>query len=143
MDHLHVAFVSSYLKDTALQHFTAILMYQPDHILFQSWCEFLYEFGLKFGIPNTQGEAKNSLMRTMMRKHEKFTSYKIQFESEAWETGWNWVAIRYVLKRSLPKQILEVLALAPTQRDYPRFTALAEQINWQYWESRSDNPDSY
>ncbi|KAG6905100.1 hypothetical protein DXG01_004859, partial [Tephrocybe rancida] len=77
MDHLRMAFASLYLKDTALQHFTTILTYQPDHVLFQSWREFLYEFGLKFGIPNIQGEAKNSLMRMMMRKHEKFTSYRI------------------------------------------------------------------
>ncbi|KAG6904534.1 hypothetical protein DXG01_009209 [Tephrocybe rancida] len=141
--YLRVAFAASYLKEVALNHYTTHLTYNPNHPMFMDWEAFLYEFSTKFGIPNTRAEAENTLTRLTMKDWERFSMFIICFEQEAFKTGWNERSLRFHLKRSLPKRILDLVAIAPAQENYEPFKDLVSQIDCRYWEERLDNPEVY
>ncbi|KAG5346554.1 hypothetical protein C0989_000704, partial [Termitomyces sp. Mn162] len=74
-----------------------------------------------------------------MRDNERFTTFIVRFEREAYETGWNYNALRFALRRALPQRIKDVLRLAPKQTTYDRYKALVTQVDQRYWEDRSEN----
>ncbi|KAG6905293.1 hypothetical protein DXG01_003647 [Tephrocybe rancida] len=141
--YLRVAFAASYLKEVALNHYTTHLTYNPNHHMFTDWEAFLYEFSTEFGIPNTQAEAENTLTRLTMKDWERFSMFIICFEQEAFETSWNERSLCFHLKRSLPKWILDLVAITPAQENYEPFKDLVSQIDHRYWEEHLDNPEAY
>ncbi|KAG6909547.1 hypothetical protein DXG01_016940 [Tephrocybe rancida] len=102
--YLRVAFVASYSKEAALNHYTAHLTYNPNHAMFTDWEAFLCEFSTKFGIPNTRVEAENTLTHLTMKDWERFSMFIIHYEQEAFETSWNERSLRFHLawKRPYP-----------------------------------------
>ncbi|KAG5329065.1 hypothetical protein C0989_010172, partial [Termitomyces sp. Mn162] len=74
-----------------------------------------------------------------MRDNERFTTFIVRFEREAYETGWNYNALRFALRRALPQRIKDVLRLAPKQTTYDGYKALVTQVDQRYWEDRSKN----
>ncbi|KAG5725136.1 hypothetical protein E4T56_gene10241 [Termitomyces sp. T112] len=74
-----------------------------------------------------------------MRDNKHFTTFIVWFEWEAYETGWNYNALRFALHHALPQQIKDVLCLVPKQATYDRYKALVTQVDQRYWEDRSEN----
>ncbi|KAG5329327.1 hypothetical protein C0989_009694 [Termitomyces sp. Mn162] len=74
-----------------------------------------------------------------MRDNERFTTFIVRFEREAYETGWNYNALQFTLRRALPQRIKDVLRLAPKQTTYDRYKVLVTQVDQHYWEDRSKN----
>ncbi|KAG6870857.1 hypothetical protein C0992_012258, partial [Termitomyces sp. T32_za158] len=70
---------------------------------------FVNEFSTKFGVFDTVAEAEDNLFNLRMRSEERFTTFIVRFEKEAYETGWNYNALRYALRRALPQRIKDVL----------------------------------
>ncbi|KAG6872062.1 hypothetical protein C0992_009917, partial [Termitomyces sp. T32_za158] len=68
---------------------------------------------------------------------ERFTTFIICFEKEAYKTGWNYNTLWYALRCALPQRIKDVLWLAPKQLLYNSYKALVMQVNQCYWEDHS------
>ncbi|KAG6876039.1 hypothetical protein C0992_001232 [Termitomyces sp. T32_za158] len=83
-------------------------------------------------------QAEDNLFNLWMRPNERFTTFIVCFEKEAYETGWNYNVLRYALQRALPQRIKNVLQLAPKQPTYEGYKALAMQVDQRYWEDRSE-----
>ncbi|KAG5333425.1 hypothetical protein C0989_005781, partial [Termitomyces sp. Mn162] len=96
-------------------------------------------FSSKFGVFDTIAEAEENLFNLRMRDNERFTTFIVRFEREAYETGWNYNALRFALRRALPQRIKDVLRLAPKQTTYDRYKALVTQVDQRYWEDCSEN----
>ncbi|KAF5378101.1 hypothetical protein D9615_007648 [Tricholomella constricta] len=126
-----------------MDYFRLQLTYNPQHPMFTNWEGFVHELGSRFGIPNSRVEAENNISRLKMKEWEKFTAFIIKFEQEAYETGWNWVALQFTLRKALPQRILNVLAIAPSPETYEGYRDLVTQIDRRYWEHRIENPESY
>ncbi|KAG6871855.1 hypothetical protein C0995_015672 [Termitomyces sp. Mi166 len=114
----------SYLQSIALDHYTAILRFNPGHLLFTNWQAFVNKFSFKFGMFDTN-------------EHNKcFTAFIVQFEKKAYETGWNYNALRFQLK-ALLKCIHDVLQLMLKQPTYESFKNLVTQIDQCHWKDPS------
>ncbi|KAG5348014.1 hypothetical protein C0989_011143 [Termitomyces sp. Mn162] len=74
-----------------------------------------------------------------MRNNERFMTFIVRFEREAYETGWNYNALQFALHRALPQWIKDVLCLAPKQTTYDGYKVLVTQVNQRYWEDCSKN----
>ncbi|KAG5348865.1 hypothetical protein C0989_007644 [Termitomyces sp. Mn162] len=74
-----------------------------------------------------------------MRDNERFMTFIIQFKQEAYETGWNYNALRFALHCALPQRIKDVLCLTPKQTTYDGYKALITQVDQCYWEDHSKN----
>ncbi|KAG6859563.1 hypothetical protein C0995_007254 [Termitomyces sp. Mi166 len=88
---------------------TTILHFNPDHPLFTNWQMFINKFSSKFGVFNTITEAERKLVSLRMSTDKRFTTFVVQFEKEAYKTGWNYNALRFQLSKALPKHIHDVL----------------------------------
>ncbi|KAG6859378.1 hypothetical protein C0995_009124, partial [Termitomyces sp. Mi166 len=86
-----------------LDYHTAILCFNPGHPLFTNWQVFINEFSSMFGVFDTVAEAARKLVSLRMSTDERFTIFIVQFEKEAYETGWNYNALRFQLSETLPK----------------------------------------
>ncbi|KAG6859787.1 hypothetical protein C0995_004017, partial [Termitomyces sp. Mi166 len=84
-----------YLQRIALNHYTTILCFNPDYPLFTNWQAFINKFSSKFGMFDTVAEAKRTLMALRMSPNKHFTVFVVQFEKEAYKTGWNYNALRF------------------------------------------------
>ncbi|KAG6887399.1 hypothetical protein C0995_015645 [Termitomyces sp. Mi166 len=104
-----VAFTMSYLQSIALDYYTTILCFNPSHPLFTNWQAFVNEFFFKFRVFDTVAEAERKLASLRMSTDEHFTAFIVQFEKEAYKTGWNYNALRFQLSEALPKCIHDVL----------------------------------
>ncbi|KAG6812513.1 hypothetical protein H0H93_013814 [Arthromyces matolae] len=124
-----------------VRYYTSILTHNPDSTILTNWDEFVREYSTKFGIPNVQAEAERNLMNLRMGYNERFTSFIIRFEEQAFETGWNMAALRWVLEGCLPKRIKDMLIFTPEQKGYPEFRALVEHIDHRWWTTRASYPD--
>ncbi|KAG5338556.1 hypothetical protein C0989_007060 [Termitomyces sp. Mn162] len=85
-----VAFTTSYLQGIAFDHYTALLWFDPNNPMLSNWLAFTQEFSSKFGIFDTVAEAKKNLSNLQMCNNKHFTTFIVQFEWEAYETGWNY-----------------------------------------------------
>ncbi|KAG6860372.1 hypothetical protein C0995_012096 [Termitomyces sp. Mi166 len=121
----------SYLQGIALDHYTAILRFNPSHPFFTNWQAFINEFFSKFGVFDMVAEAERKLMSLRMSTDECFTAF------EAYETGWNYNALRFQLSKALPKCIHNVHQLVPKQPTYEGFKNLITQIDQQHWKDPS------
>ncbi|KAG6860135.1 hypothetical protein C0995_015318 [Termitomyces sp. Mi166 len=108
-DQAQVAFTTSYLQGIALDHYTAILHFNPSHLLFTNWQVFVNKFSSKFGVYDMVAKAERKLMSLRMSTNKHFTMFVVQFEKEAYKTGWNYNALRFQLSEALPKHIHDVL----------------------------------
>ncbi|KAG6887562.1 hypothetical protein C0995_014341 [Termitomyces sp. Mi166 len=107
-----VAFATSYLQGIAMDHYTAILCFNPGHPLFTNWQAFINEFFSKFSMFDTVAEAERKLMFLRMSANKCFTMFIVQFEKEAYKTGWNYNTLRFQLSKAMPKRIHDVLQLS-------------------------------
>ncbi|KAG6893590.1 hypothetical protein C0992_009412 [Termitomyces sp. T32_za158] len=139
-DWARVVFASSYLQGIALDHYTALLHYNPCHPLFSDWQAVVQEFSEKFGIYNTVAEAENNLVNLKMAPDECFTTFLVQFEKEAYKTSWNYHALRYQLSKALPERIHNVLRIAPKQTIFEGLKHLVTQIDQHHWEDQAILP---
>ncbi|KAG5348303.1 hypothetical protein C0989_010716, partial [Termitomyces sp. Mn162] len=89
-----VAFAASYLQGIAFDHYTALLWFDPNNPVLSHWLAFTQEFSSKFGVFDTVAEAEENLFNLRMRDNERFTTFIVRFEREAYETGWNYNALR-------------------------------------------------
>ncbi|KAG6882966.1 hypothetical protein C0993_008473, partial [Termitomyces sp. T159_Od127] len=101
------------------------------------WQAFAQNFLSKFRVFDTVVEAKENLFNLQMCNNEQFTTSIVQFEKEAYETGWNYNALQFALRHALPQCIKDVLRLTPKQPSYNGYKALVTQINQRYWEDHS------
>ncbi|KAG6875826.1 hypothetical protein C0992_002154, partial [Termitomyces sp. T32_za158] len=138
LDSTHVTFAASYLQGIAFDHYTALLQFKPQNPVLSNWQAFANEFSNKFGVFDTMAEAEDNLFNLKMRPEERFTTFIIHFEKEAYETGWNYSTLRYTLRRALPQCIKDVLQLAPKQPLYKGYKALVMQVDQRYWEDHSE-----
>ncbi|KAG5331680.1 hypothetical protein C0989_007568 [Termitomyces sp. Mn162] len=113
-----VAFTASYLQGIAFDHYTTLLRFDPNNPVLSNWLAFTQEFLSKFGIFDTIAEAEENLFNLQMHNNEHFMTFIVQFEQEAYETGWNYNTLRFTLHHTLPQQIKDVLHLAPKQTTY-------------------------
>ncbi|KAG6860093.1 hypothetical protein C0995_015815 [Termitomyces sp. Mi166 len=104
-----IAFAMSYLQGIALDHYTAILCFNPSHPLFTNWQAFINKFSSKFRVYNMVTEAERKLTSLRMSINKCFIMFVVQFEKEAYETGWNYNALRFQLSKALSKHIHDVL----------------------------------
>jgi Retrotransposon gag protein len=112
-DHKKVSFAASYLKETALNHYTSLLQHDPGNNALHAWDNFTSEFGQMFGVSNTQIEAQQQLRHLEMTDRAHFNSYIVRFEEYAFDSGWNDAALQSELYRSLPYRIKEVMKTIP------------------------------
>ncbi|KAG6887337.1 hypothetical protein C0995_016088 [Termitomyces sp. Mi166 len=96
----------SYLQGIVLDHYIAILCFNPGHSLITNWQAFVNKFSSKFGVYNTVAEAERKLASLKMSTDERFTMFVVQFEKEAYETGWNYNALRFQLSKALSKPFI-------------------------------------
>ncbi|KAG5715680.1 hypothetical protein E4T56_gene460 [Termitomyces sp. T112] len=116
-----VAFAASYLQGIAFNHYMALLQFNPNNTVLSNWPAFTQEFSSKFGIFDTVVEAEENLFNLQMHDNEHFMTFSIQFEWEAYKTGWNYnalqsalqFALQFALHCTLPQQIKNILCLAP------------------------------
>ncbi|KAG5329312.1 hypothetical protein C0989_009914 [Termitomyces sp. Mn162] len=128
-----VAFAASYLQGITFDHYTALLRFDPNNPVLSHWLAFTQEFSSKFGVFDTIAEVEENLFNLRMRDNKCFTTFI------AYETGWNYNALRFALHRALPQRIKDVLRLAPKQTTYDGYKALVTQVDQRYWEDRSEN----
>ncbi|KAG6887341.1 hypothetical protein C0995_015952 [Termitomyces sp. Mi166 len=108
-DQARIVFAMSYLQGIALDHYTAILCFNSSHPLFTNWQVFVNKFSSKFGVFDTVTEAEGKLVSLRMSTDKHFTAFIVQFEKEAYETDWNYNALRFWLSEALSKRIHNVL----------------------------------
>ncbi|KAG5324782.1 hypothetical protein C0989_011738, partial [Termitomyces sp. Mn162] len=123
----------------AFDHYTTLLQFDPNNPVLSNWLAFTQEFLSKFGVFDTVAEAEENLFNLQMRDNEHFTTFIVQFEQEAYETGWNYNALRFALHHALPQRIKDILRLMPKQTTYNGYKALVTQVDQHYWEDRSKN----
>ncbi|KAG6886941.1 hypothetical protein C0995_003059 [Termitomyces sp. Mi166 len=104
-----VAFTTSYLQGIVLDHYTAILRFNSCHPLFTNWQAFINKFFSKFSVFDMVAEAERKFVSLRMSANKCFTMFVVQFEKEAYETGWNYNALRFQLSKALLKHIHNVL----------------------------------
>lgn len=138
-EHSKVAFAASYLKDTALNHYTTLLQYDPGHPALHSWNNFATKFGQRFGVANTQIEADNALNTLMMSERAHFNTFIIRFEEYGYDSGWNDAALRSSLYQCLPKRIKDVMKFIPRPPTYLSLRDLVMQIDQRFWEDEAEN----
>ncbi|KAG6859951.1 hypothetical protein C0995_001350 [Termitomyces sp. Mi166 len=136
-DQAQVAFATSYLQGIALDHDTTILCFNPGHPLFTNWQAFINRFSSKFRVSDMVTKAERKLMSLRMSTDKHFTMFVVQFEKEAYGTGWNYNVLRFQLSEALPKHIHNVLQLALKQPTYEGFKNLVTQIDQCHWEDPS------
>ncbi|KAG5348628.1 hypothetical protein C0989_009369 [Termitomyces sp. Mn162] len=134
-----VAFAASYLQSITFNHYTTLLRFDPNNPMLSNWLAFTQEFLSKFSVFDTIAEAEENFFNLRMRNNERFTTFIVWFEWEAYETGWNYNALRFTLRHTLPQQIKDVLCLTPKQTTYYRYKALVTQVDQCYWEDCSKN----
>ncbi|KAG6886902.1 hypothetical protein C0995_003436, partial [Termitomyces sp. Mi166 len=132
-----VAFATSYLQSIALDYYTAILCFNPGHLLFINWQAFVNKFFSKFSVFDMVTKAERKLVSLRMSADKRFTAFVVQFEKEAYKTGWNYNALRFQLSKVLPKHIHNVLQLMLKQSTYEGFRNLIIQIDQHHWEDPS------
>ncbi|KAG5734840.1 hypothetical protein E4T56_gene653 [Termitomyces sp. T112] len=108
----------SYLQNITFNHYTALLQFDPNNPVLSNWLAFTQEFSSKFGIFDTVAEAEENLFNLRMCDNERFTTFIIWFKQKAYETSWNYNALQFALRCTLPQQIKDVLHLAPKQTTY-------------------------
>ncbi|KAG5349069.1 hypothetical protein C0989_006198 [Termitomyces sp. Mn162] len=123
----------------AFNHYTALLQFNPNNPILSNWLTFTQEFSSKFGVFDTVVEAEENLFNLRMRDNKRFMTFIIRFEREAYETGWNYNALRFALRHALLQRIKDVLCLAPKQTTYDGYKVLVTQVDQHYWEDRSEN----
>ncbi|KAG6859413.1 hypothetical protein C0995_008850 [Termitomyces sp. Mi166 len=115
-DQAQVVFATSYYpQGIALDHYTIILHFNLGHPLFTNWQAFVNKFSSKFSMFDMVTKAERKLMFLRMSADKCFTTFIVQFEKEAYKTGWNYNALRFQLSEALPQHIHDVLQLAPKQ----------------------------
>ncbi|KAG6863329.1 hypothetical protein C0993_011975, partial [Termitomyces sp. T159_Od127] len=82
-----VAFAALYLQGIAFDHYTALLRFDPNSPVLSNWQAFAQEFSSKFGVFDTVAEAEENLYNLWMRNDERFTTFIVQFEKEAYKTS--------------------------------------------------------
>ncbi|KNZ75280.1 hypothetical protein J132_03700 [Termitomyces sp. J132] len=115
----------------------ALLWFNPNNPILSSWLAFTQEFLSKFSVFDTVVEVEENVFNLWMHDNKCFTTFIIQFEQEAYKTGWNYNALQFALHCALPQQIKDVLCLAPKQTTYNRYNALITQVDQHYWEDHS------
>ncbi|KAG6887810.1 hypothetical protein C0995_012547 [Termitomyces sp. Mi166 len=113
----------------ALNHYTTILRFNSGHPLFTNWQTFVYKFFSKIGIFDMVAKAERKLVSLRMSVNKCFTMFIVQFKKEAYEIGWNYNALRFQLRKALPKCIHDVLRLVLEQPTYEDSKNLVTQID--------------
>ncbi|KAG6875726.1 hypothetical protein C0992_002682 [Termitomyces sp. T32_za158] len=111
--------------------------FKPQNPALSNWQSFIDKFSSKFGVFDTVAKAEDNLFNLKMHPKERFTTFIIRFEKEAYKTGWNYSTLQYALCHALPQCIKDVLWLAPKQPSYNGYKALVTQVDQCYWEDRS------
>ncbi|KAG5720969.1 hypothetical protein E4T56_gene424 [Termitomyces sp. T112] len=122
-----VAFATLYLQGIAFNHYTALLWFDPNNPVLSNWLAFTQEFSSKFHIFDTVAEAEENLFNLQMCNNKCFMTFIVQFEQEAYKTGWNYNALWFALHHTLPQQIKDILCLTPKQTTY---NGLTLYLNW-------------
>ena len=141
-DHAKVSFAASYLKDTALSHYTSLLQHDPANPALIHWDAFVAEFGRMFGIANVMIEAQQAIRRLQMKEREHFNSFIIKFEEHAYDTEYNLPGLHAELYRALPERIKNTMQWIPRPADYEELKALARALDLRFWEHEAENRGS-
>lgn len=141
-DRAKVLFAATYLTELAQKHYITLLQYQPNHPALYRWADFVQEFGNMFGNLNAKLEAERALSRIKMKDHENFHHHLTRFEVHAYESGWNYDALRYALQRSLPRRLKNALAtMEHRPTSYQDLRQLLSNLDQSYWESLADEEE--
>lgn len=141
-DRAKVLFAATYLTDLAQKHYITLLQYQPRHPALYQWNDFVQEFGNMFGNVDAKLEAERAISRIKMKDRENFHHHLTRFEGHAYESGWNFEALRYALQQSLPRRLKNALAMMENRpKTYQELRQLLSNLDQSYWESVADDED--
>jgi len=125
------------LKDNALRHWTALLRNNPDHPALHQWRVYIKEFTSIFGPHNTACDTEIALVKLKMFDNNRFSNFLVQFEAEAFETGWDYQAIAFHLCTSIAPRLREGLRIVAPTTSYAELKGALMQIETQYWETEA------
>ncbi|KAG5347375.1 hypothetical protein C0989_012050 [Termitomyces sp. Mn162] len=127
-----VAFTMSYLQGIAFNHYMALLQFDPNNTMLSNWLAFIQKFSSKFIVFDTIAEVEENLFNLWMCNNKHFITFIIQFEWEAYKTGWNYNTLQFALCCALLQPIQDILCLTPKQTTYDSYKALITQVNQHY-----------
>jgi len=130
-----VLFAASWLKDNTLRHWTALLWNNPDHPALHQWGAYIKEFTSIFGPHNTMHDAEIALVKLKMFDNNRFSNFLVQFEAEAFKTGWDYQAIAFHLRTSIAPCLRGGLRIVAPTMSYTELKGALMQIDTQYWET--------
>ncbi len=137
-----VVFAVSYLTDLAQKHYITLLQYQPHHPALYNWADFVQEFGNMFGNLNVKLEAERALSKIKMRERDNFHHHLTRFEIHAYESGWNFDALRFALQQSLPRRLKDALAnMERRPETYQELRRVLSNLDQSYWEAQADDEE--
>jgi hypothetical protein len=143
-DRPKVLFAASYLTELAQKHYITLLQYQPNHPALYQWSDFVQEFGNMFGNLNVKLEAERALSRIKMKERDNFHHHLTRFEVHAYESGWNFDALRFALQQSLPRRLKNALATMERRPEtYQELRQVLSNLDQSYWESQADEEEEH
>ncbi len=143
-DRPKVIFAASYLTELAQKHYITLLQFQPHHPALYHWADFVQEFGNMFGNLNAKLEAERALARIKMKERDNFHHHLTRFEVHAYESGWNFEALRFALQQSLPRRLKSALATMERRPGtYQELRQVLSNLDQSYWESQADEEEEH
>jgi len=77
LEHDQVLFATSWLKDNALRHWTALLQNNPDHPALHQWRAYIKDFTSIFGPHNAARDAEIALVKLKMFDNNRFSNFLV------------------------------------------------------------------
>ena len=140
-DSSKIAFAAALLEGPALTHYTTTLQQNSTDRFFFEWSIFVERMGAMFGLVNQRAQAQRKIHHMRMREDERFPNYLTRFQEEAFDCGFNEVALKAALRYTLADRMLTRLQYSPEPKEYPEFVNLLINIDARYWEIRDSLED--
>lgn len=132
-----ITFAASYMIELAGQHWRQIIEHTPNHTALVIWNDFIAEFARMFGVANAVAESEAKISVAKMRNDDRFTQWIVPWETDAFQTGWNFGALRWALIQALPARVNRALEHTPMPETYQAVKALVETVDRSYWSNRA------
>lgn len=132
-----ITFAASYMTELAGQHWRQIIEHTPNHPALIIWNDFVAEFARMFGVANAVAEAEAKISVAKMKNDDRFTQWIVPWETDAFQTGWNFGALRWALIQALPARVNRALEHTPMPETYQAVKTLVETVDRSYWANRA------
>ena len=131
-----VAFAASLLEGPALTHYTTCLQQNHNDIFFRDWSVFVERMTAMFGMDNQRGQAQRRIQHMRMREDERFAQFLTKFQEDAFDCGYNEVALKAALRQCIADRLLSRLQYHNEPAAYSLFVSLLLRLDARYWEVR-------